>query len=117
MKSSGEIRNILRNGSLIKTAYYNFYFIRCCDETVGRAYLCEGSRLAIIIKKKVGIAVDRNREKRIVRQLFRSTAAESRIDLVVQIKQSGGEFHDKQSVFAQAMAEIDKSPLGLNPKN
>jgi hypothetical protein len=35
----------------------------------------------------------------------------------VQIKQSGGEFHDKQSVFAQAMAEIDKSPQGLNPKN
>jgi len=113
IKSNSEIRNILRNGSLIKTPYYNFYFIKCCDETVGRAYICEGSRLAIIIRKKVGVAVVRNREKRIVRQLFRSTAAESQIDLVVQIKQSGGEFQYKQSVFAEAIAEIDKSPQGV----
>jgi hypothetical protein len=31
----------------------------------------------------------------------------------VQIKQSGGEFQDKQSVFAEAIAEIDKSPQGV----
>lgn len=87
--------------------YYNFYFIRRCDERAGRSYICEGSRLAVIIRKKVGIAVDRNREKRIVRQLFRSVPVQSRIDLAVQIKQSGGEFQDKLSDFAQAMVEID----------
>ena len=79
--------------------------------TAEKPYLCSGNRLAIIIRKKVGVAVSRNREKRIVRQLFRCTATESCFDLVVQIKQSGGDFEDKQAVFAQAMAEIDNAAV------
>ena len=77
--------------------------------TADKPYQCSGNRLAIIIRKKVGVAVSRNREKRIVRQLFRSTATKSCLDLVVKIKQSGGDFEDKQAVFAQAMTEIDNT--------
>mgnify|MGYP003332907279 CR=1 FL=1 len=61
--------------------------------------MCAGNRLAIIITRKVGVAVVRNHEKRIVRQLFRYTETEPEIDLVVYIKRSGGDFEEKNSLF------------------
>ena len=71
--------------------------------------MCAGNRLAIIITRKVGVAVVRNHEKRIVRQLFRYTETEPEIDLVVYIKRSGGDFEEKKSIFCNVIAEINAS--------
>ncbi len=78
-----------------------------CNNPGGDCF-CGGNRLAIIIKKKVGVAVVRNYEKRVLRQFFRYTKTEQVIDLVVYVKRAGGDFEEKKAIFCQTMQSINE---------
>lgn len=76
IKNKKEIRNILHSGIKKKCHYVDFYFIQN-----------KNSRIAIILRKKENNAVQRNRIKRIIREIFRTTEKKS-YDIVVRIKKN-----------------------------
>jgi ribonuclease P protein component len=65
IKKRKEIKKILQNGHRIKTRFGNFYLMKG-EQGV--------TRMAVLIKKHVGNAVQRNYCKRIVRSYIRNTA-------------------------------------------
>ena len=67
------------------------------------------NRLAIIVKRKLGISVVRNYEKRVVREFFRYIDDNMRIDLVVFIKKTDGLFSEKKDAFYKAVKDIEKN--------
>lgn len=76
IKNKKEIRNILHSGIKKKCHYVDFYFIgnkKC--------------RIAIILRKKDNNAVQRNRIKRKIREIFRTTNKKE-CDIVVRIKKN-----------------------------
>ena len=67
------------------------------------------SRLGITATKKFGDAVDRNRMKRVVRELFRHTRRDGApIDLVVNVKASAkrAAFAKLEEDFASRLSEL-----------
>ena len=62
IKKRSEIRHILQNGHRIKSRYGIFYLFN--------GHHCE-KRIAVLIKKYVGNAVQRNYRKRIIRECIR----------------------------------------------
>lgn len=62
IKKRNEIKEILQKGRRVKTNYGNFYLMRG-DQNI--------KRMAVLIKKQVGNAVQRNYCKRIVREYIR----------------------------------------------
>jgi len=64
IKKKVEIKNILQNGHRIKTRYGNFYLLKNESGV---------NRMAVLIKKHVGNAVQRNYRKRIVREYIRDS--------------------------------------------
>ncbi len=65
IKKRNEIKEILQNGYRIKTRFGNFYLMQ------GEQGM---KRMAVLIKKHVGNAVQRNYCKRIIRTYIRNTA-------------------------------------------
>jgi ribonuclease P protein component len=74
IKSKKEIRDIVHNGIKKKCHYVNIYFKKR-----------ENSRLAIIVHKRDNNAVQRNKIKRKIREIFRKTNKKT-CDYVLRVK-------------------------------
>jgi len=60
LRKSSEIRNLLNNSQKKSGAYLNIYIQNFSDE-----------KFAVLVGKKAGSAVERNRMKRLVREIYR----------------------------------------------
>jgi ribonuclease P protein component len=72
IKRSSEIKTILRTGNYVNSAYFKIVY----QKTKGPE-----SRSAILIGKKYGKAVERNRMKRRLREILRSIVPRLLVDL------------------------------------
>lgn len=89
IKESKEFKLILRHGKSFISTYYKYFF-----QETSNSY----SRLGVVASRRIGSAVKRNYEKRIVREFFR-TADLNNVDLIVIVCKKNGTFHSKQRDF------------------
>lgn len=81
IRTSQEIRTILRHGTAIHSRWCRFVYVRTRQGT---------SRIGVIVTRRLGGAVDRNRAKRRMREILRrdTRLAACGLDLVVIPKQA-----------------------------
>jgi ribonuclease P protein component len=60
IKHVQEIRDVLRSGKKKSGVHLNLYIVESSDE-----------KFAVLVTKKIGNAVERNRTKRIIREIYR----------------------------------------------
>lgn len=79
IKKKGEIKNILCNGKKVTCEKYKIIFTPNC---------IKNDRIAILVSRKVGNAIKRNRIKRKFREIFRKAISRDPpyFDILIQIR-------------------------------
>lgn len=79
IKKKIEIKFLLKNSKKISCEYYNIFYSHSRNEN---------DRLAILVSKKVGNAIERNKIKRIIREIFRKETKRDPpfYDILIQIR-------------------------------
>ena len=65
IKDKKVFNNIIRNGKILKTPYFNIYYIESVDNNSN-----SNEKFGVAVSKKIGNAVIRNKQKRRVRNII-----------------------------------------------
>ncbi len=77
LKKSGDIIAVFKGGKRRETPYFSFLWKK---NSLGY------DRLAVVVNKKFGNSVERNRGKRLMREAFRLERMDKGIDIVIYLK-------------------------------
>jgi ribonuclease P protein component len=102
IKSKNDFIGILKNGKSVKD---RFYYCKFIENDLGY------NRLGILIKKKLGNAVERNYEKRVLREFFRlnKECLNSGCDVVISVYDRKGSFAEKKGAFERILLKIQQN--------
>jgi ribonuclease P protein component len=103
LTTSPEFDRVYRGGSVYRGKLFSVHVL---PNTVGR------SRLGLSVSKKVGTAVKRNRVRRRLKEIFRSSLAglPGELDLVVSARPAAAEasFEELSEEFLRGMSKLNK---------
>lgn len=99
LKRSGDIIAVFKKGKRKETPYFSFLWRK---NSLGY------DRLAVVVNKKYGSSVERNRGKRLMREAFRLERRDKGIDAVIYLKASlkNIPFSELRRVLKECMEEI-----------
>ncbi|MCB0274378.1 MAG: ribonuclease P protein component [Calditrichaeota bacterium] len=92
LKKASDIREVLQSGKKSTGRYLNLFVVRN-----------RPTRFAVLVPRRVGNAVQRNRMKRLVRELYRTRSASFQNQLtIIFIKR----FHDKYGDLERDLQQL-----------
>ena len=96
-----DFNNIFGNGKIIRGRYY---FCRYLPNNLS------SNRIGIIVRKKIGNSTERNYEKRIIREFFRTKKhrLKNSYDLVFSLLQQSGSYLEKKEEFEKLLSKIEQ---------
>lgn len=102
IKKKKDFDSLFKTGFFLKDAR-NYY---CVYKKNDFGFL----RIGIVIKKKIGCAVKRNYEKRILREFFRKYSDRSNLsfDVIIILKKTSSSFQQKQNDFKTMLRQIQE---------
>jgi len=99
LKKAKEIVFVFKKGKREEARYFSFFW---------RKNSLDYDRFAVVVNKKFGKSVERNRVKRRMREIFRLERKGKGIDIVVYLKKSGkhANFQDLRNEFKKCLNRI-----------
>lgn len=99
LKKKNDFKRVYERGTFLRSRFYSCYYLKN-NETF--------SRIGIVAKKRIGNAVFRNCEKRILREIFRlnKNLISSSYDFIFFVKSTPASFSEKQKSFVSIVKSI-----------